>query len=466
MVACTPSTTQVKPATEKPRASEQEALSRWQEVYGEAQEKRPNTLPHQATRPSAVKSSQVASVTDMWQQIRNNYDIPNPVTHPKIQAQLKWFVAHPEYVSRVVERARPYLYHIVRELEKRNMPLELALLPIVESGFKPYAYSSSHASGLWQFIPGTGKAYGLQQDWWYDGRRDVIASTQAALTYLQKLHGDFSDWQLALAAYNCGESAVRRAIKRNKKAGKPTDFWSLKLPKETSVYVPKLLAISHLISSPETFNITLSPIKNEPFFTVINTSSQIDLTIAAKLANMTLDEMYHLNPGFNRWATRPDGPHYLVIPLTKSITFQKALAVLPDKDRVQWTRHKVKSGQSLGSIAHYYKTNAAVLKKANGLHSNTIRAGHHLLIPQTSDHNKLAFSHPAQKQLSKQEIKSRTKKTHKVKAGDTWWDLAKAYNVDIKSLAKWNKKSPKDTLRIGQKLVILTDKNKVSSSKK
>ena len=467
VVACTPSTKNVKsPPAEKPRSSEKSASSSWKRTYGEAQERTRNSLPEQSDRRLKLKYTSPQSVTDLWQRLRNGYGLANPASHPKVQKELKWFAAHPEYVARVAERARPYLYYIVREIEKRKMPMEIALLPVVESGFQPYAYSSGHAAGLWQFIPGTGTAYGLKQDWWYDGRRDVIESTRAALTYLQKLHNDFGDWQLALAAYNCGEGTVGRAIRANKKAGKPTDFWSLSLPKETSVYVPKLLAIAHLIDFPEAFNLTLKPIKNAAYFSVVNTGSQIDLTIAAKLAKMTTDEMYNLNPGFNRWATRPDGPHRLVLPLKNAMIFQQALVALPDKDRIQWVQHKVKSGESVGGIAQKHNISTASLKQANKLTSNKIRAGMKLLIPLSSGKNAVNPSISSKQLAAKKKVKSKKKKTHTVKAGDTWWDLAKAYNVSIKSLTKWNGKSAKDTLRLGQKLIILTQNKRASSSKK
>ncbi len=258
----------------------------------------------------------LAPNTDLWQRIRDGYGIPeSKPLHTATQKQLNWFIKHPDYIDRVVERARPYLHYIVDQLEQRNMPMEIALLPVVESGFQPFAYSHGRAAGIWQFIPGTGRLYGLKQNWWYDGRRDVIASTGAALDYLEKLYGDFGDWQLALAAYNSGEGTVGRAIKRNKKAGKATDFWSLDLPRETSAYVPKLIAVAELVKRPAHYNITLSPIDDSPFLAVVDVGSQIDLALAAQLAEISTDEMYQLNPGFNQWATTPDGPHRLVVPL-------------------------------------------------------------------------------------------------------------------------------------------------------
>lgn len=457
----TVNTASSKPSSKKP--------SPWEQTYGEPLEQEENEL--DSTSFDDVNRFEQAEftpipITDLWQRIRNGYAIASTTMHPETRKQLDWFINHPDYVNRVVERARPYLHYIVDELEQRNMPLEIALLPVVESGFQPYAYSSGRAAGLWQFIPGTGKVYGLEQNWWYDGRRDVIASTQAAMDYLQKLHNDFGNWQLALAAYNCGEGTVGRAIKRNQQAGKPTDFWSLDLPKETSAYVPKLMAVAHLVKNPDKYNIALSPIDNVPFLTIVDTGSQIDLSLAAKLADISTDEMYQLNPGFNQFATSPDGPHQLVVPVDKAEQFQNALELLPDDERVQWTRHKIKSGDSLGKIANHYHTTVSALKQANGLTTNFIRAGNNLLIPMAR--KSVSSSLPAtqsQRLAIQQTSASNNKKVHTVRAGDTWWDIANSYDVDVKKLAKWNSKAPNDMLHPGQKLIIWSETHSSTSNK-
>ena len=399
-------------------------------------------------------------ITDIWQRIRKGYGMKNSGLHEKTKGQLTWFVNHPDYIDRVVERARPYLHYIVHKLEQRNMPLEIALLPIVESGFQPFAYSHGQAAGLWQFIPATGKVYGLKQNWWYDGRRDLIESTRASLDYLQKLHNYFDDWKLALAAYNCGEGTVGRAIRSNKKKGKPIDFWSLKLPKETSAYVPKFMALVHLIEQPKQYNISLSPIDNSPFLTIIEIGSQIDLALAARLAQTTTYEIYQLNPGFKRWATHPNGPHRLVLPLEKANIFKDALAKIPLEKRMQWTRHKIKSGESLGVIAQHYKTTVDIIKDANDLNSNIIRSGHYLLIPISSDKsgnyyntliNQPLITYPST-------LRGCNKKIHKIKAGESWSDLAASYKVNINELALWNENTLEDSLHIGQKIIIWTEK--------
>lgn len=462
LTACNSSVTTVREAPKTPEAAAPVPNNdnAWQQAYGETQDQGQNKLPDVAPLDIDLKKlvqPEPAPITDLWQRIRDGYAIPQPELHADTQKQLAWFVKHPEYMGRVVERARPYLYHIVEQIEQRNMPMEVALLPVVESGFQPFAYSHGRASGLWQFIPGTGKVYGLKQNWWYDGRRDVIQSTRAALDYLEKLHNDFGDWQLALAAYNCGEGTVGRAIKKNIKAGKKTDFWSLDLPKETSAYVPKLMAVTHLIQDPEKYELTLNPIDNTPFLTVVDVGTQMDLALAAKLAEISTEEMYQLNPGFNQWATTPDGPHSLVVPIAKAEIFQKGLAALPSDQRVQWTRHKIQTGESLGIIAQHYKTTMAVLKEANGLGSNTIRAGRHLLIPIASGKPSDYPLTVSQRLTTRQNAPQRgDKKIHTVKVGDTWWDIANNYKVGVRQLTKWNNKAPADTLHLGQKLVIWT----------
>lgn len=406
----------------------------------------------------AEQIAKTEPVTDVWDRIRDGFQISDYQSlHPDTQQHLRWFVDHPHYIDRVVERARPYLYHIVEEVSKRDMPLEVALLPVVESGFKPHAYSRSHAAGLWQFIPGTGKVYGLDQNWWYDGRRDVVQSTRAALDYLEKLYNDFGDWQLALAAYNCGEGTVGRAIRRNEATGKATDFWSLDLPSETSAYVPKLMAVSHMVKFPERYEISLSPVDNKPYLGVVDVGSQIDLAMAADMAEISEDELHQLNPAFNRWATAPDGPHHLVLPLDKIDSFKTALAKMPASRRVTWARHKIRRGESLSVIASRYNTTVSVVKQANKLSSNQIRAGHHLLIPVASGQSS-ALATAASGNGDKQQ-----KQVYTVQKGDSWWEIARQHGLDVKTLADWNQKTTRDLLQPGQKLVIWSQAEQAKS---
>jgi len=407
----------------------------------------------QAAFPNLPKES-----TDVWARLRNNYSLP-PLENSRIQREIDWYARHPKYMDRVNERAAPYMHYIVSEIEKRGMPGEIALLPIVESAFQPFAYSHGRAAGIWQFIPGTGRRFGLKQNWWYDGRRDVYASTQAALNYLQRLNKIFDgDWMLALAAYNSGEGTVLKAVRRNKKRGKPTHFWALSLPKETRSYVPKLLAIAKVVANPTQYNMNVASLENKPYFSKVDTKSQIDLALAAEMADISLDELYKLNPGFNRWATAPKGPHYLLIPVDKAPAFEAKLADLPSSQRMRWKHHKVKSGETLSHIADKYRISLSLLKDSNKLRRNIIRIGQNLVIPVAA---KSARTYRLSETQRKQKIlnspkSGRHKVTHVVKSGDNFWDLSRKYKVSVRALAKWNAMAPRDVLQRGQKLVIWT----------
>jgi len=392
---------------------------------------------------------------NVWQRLFSLYKLP-VIENERIQAEINWYSKHPEYLKRVQKNAAPYLFHIVNEIEKRGIPGELALLPIVESAYRPFAYSHGRAAGLWQFIPSTGRAFGLKQTWWYDGRRDIYASTNAALTYLTKLSKRFNnDWFLALAGYNAGGGSVSLAIRKNKRLDRNTDFWALNLRKETRHYVPKLIAIATILANAEKYNVTLIDIPNEPFFEKVNTIKQIDLARAAELADISIEDLYVLNPSFNQWATSPEGPHYLLIPSSKTAAFKTKLAVLPDSQRLKWVRHKVKSGETLGQIARRYRTTILQIKQANPIKNHLIRAGKHLLIPTANYNNSLyASSVDMRKNAIINTSRQGYKIEYHVQSGDSFWSIAKQYKVGIRSLAKWNAMAPKDTLKIGQKLVI------------
>ncbi len=311
---------------------------------------------------------------DVFDRMRAGFKLDD-IDSPRIDQQLAFYANNPQYLERVFGRAGLYLHHIVQEIESRGMPLELALLPVVESAFEPYAQSWVRANGLWQFMPGTGERFGLKQDWWYDGRRDVIASTRAALDYLQYMHDEFfDDWLLAIAAYNCGEFRVQREVNKNRALGKPVDFFSLSLPAETRAYVPKLMAMRRLVANPEDYGIAFSPIPNEPYFARVDTGGQLDLSLAAELAGITIDEVYELNPGFHRWATDPAGPHFLLLPRDTADAFRSNLELLSPDERVRVSLHKVKQGESVASIAKKYKTQAIVVRDMNNLGQRA--AGH------------------------------------------------------------------------------------------
>ncbi len=403
---------------------------------------------------------------NLWDRLRAGYQLPQG-EHPRIDTHFEWYANNPRYMERVSERADRYLFHIVEQLEAQEMPLELALLPIVESAFDPFAYSHGRASGIWQFIPATGKNFGLKQNWWYDGRRDIEASTEAALRYLSYLHQRFDgDWLLALAAYNTGEGNVSRAITKNQRAGKPTDFWSLSLPKETRAYVPQLLALSKLIADPEPHQVALHPIPNQPHFERVDIGSQIDLAQAAELAQLDIDELYLLNAGYNRWATDPKGPHHLLLPVDKAAPFRQKLSEIPSDERIGWERYRIKAGDSLISLAKRFNTSVKALKQSNNLRGNTIRQGRTLLIPvATKPANHYAFS--AEQRLERKQARARGKSgskriEYRVQPGDSLWKIARRHDVRVASLARWNGMAPKDVLKPGQKLVIWTNNKQLA----
>lgn len=403
-------------------------------------------------------SQQPAEITDVWQYIANDLEFTVP-DNPRVDVQRNWYLKHPEYMARVVKRAKPFLFYIVSELEQNNMPMELALLPIVESAFDPFAYSHGRAAGMWQFIPGTAKRFGIQQTWWYDGRRDVVASTQGAVNYLTYLVEFFDgNWMHALAAYNSGEGRVARAIRANRKANKPTDFWSLNLPRETRAYVPKLLALADILKNRDEYAFAWPEVDNNEVITIVDIGSQVDLAFAADLADMPLEALHALNPGFNRWATDPDGPHRLVLPIDKADAFATALAGIDREGRLNWVRHEVERGDSLLKLAHEYHTTADIIKRVNDLDSNMIRIGDHVMVPVALKELDQYSLSQDQRLASTQNVKrGEHKLTHEVKSGDTLWELAMKYKVSTRDLAKWNGMAPKDMLQPGQELAIWLD---------
>jgi peptidoglycan lytic transglycosylase D len=413
----------------------------------------PVEVPYVPLRDPVVEQS------DLLARLREGFAWPQEPARPAIARELDWYSHHQQYLDRVFERADLYLYYIVDELERRDMPAELALLPIVESAFDPFAYSDGRAAGLWQFIPGTGKRFGLEQNWWFDGRRDVLESTRAALDYLEAMHEQFGDWLLAVAGYNTGEGNVERALKRAQAAGKAGDFWGISqyLPAETQAYVPRLLAVRQLVSDPLKYGISLPAVTNSRRFAVVDTGSQIDMALAAELAGIDTNELYKLNPGVNRWATDPDGPHRLLVPAEQADAFEAALASLGDGERVRWTKHEVKKGETIGSLADKYQTTVAVLREVNGLRSNALHAGQSLLIPGAkASPSGYALSADARAASAQSVTRSGQRKEHEVRPGETLWSISREYGVDIGKLARWNSMAPGDTLSVGRDLVVWT----------
>lgn len=393
---------------------------------------------------------------NVWVRIQENLSISRKLTHPSTQSKLKFYSSKQQFMDRVAERATPYIYYIVQELEKRDMPLDLALLPIVESAYQPFAHSPSRASGIWQFIPGTGRHYGLKQNVWYDGRRDIVASTDAALNYLQKLHKDFDgDWLLALAAYNAGEGNVGRAVAKSVGKGKKGDFWSLQLTNETMGYVPSLMAVAEIVANPQKYNLTLKSIPNEPYFDIVDTGSQIDLATVSQLTGMSMEEIYILNPGFNKWATDPDGPHHLLIPVNRSAHFKQQLAALPQEERMKWQMVEIRNGDTLGAIANRHRTDVITIKSINNLKNNNIRAGRTLLIPVSRQPlEQYTLSQNARSFSNLKRSGDGQSMTYTIKRGDNLWDISQRYGVTVEQLCAWNGLTKKSVLRPGKTLTL------------
>jgi len=396
--------------------------------------------PHFTSPPHSAEASQPA-YEDLWDRLRDGFSLPE-LNSPRVDYYVKWYADRPEYMARITKRASMYLYHIVEELERHDFPMEIALLPAVESAFKPRAYSHAHASGLWQFISATGRRYGLKQNWWYDGRRDVIGATDAAIQYLAALRDEFEgDWFHALASYNGGEGRVRRAIKQNRAQGKPAGYPHLNLRRETMHYVPKLMAVKRIVADPGKYGLTLAPIPNQPYFAIIDVGAQIDLSIVAEAANISTDLLRDLNPGFRRWATDPSGPHRILVPVDARRRVADTLASLPSDQRMRWARHQIRHGDTLSQIARRYGISVAALRTSNRLHGSLIRAGDTLLVPLSSA--SIASTGGSD---SGQPV------VHRVRRGDTLWAIARRYQVLIRQLQRWNHIAANDTLRPGQEI--------------
>jgi membrane-bound lytic murein transglycosylase D len=427
----------------------------------------PDTQPDQANGPGKPEDSgdqvvEAREYADLWERIRAGYAMPSLDSH-LVGVHERWYANNPEYMESMVHRARLYLFYIVEEVSKRGMPMEIALLPAIESAYKPHAYSRARAVGLWQFIPSTGRIYGLESNWWYDGRRDVIASTRAALDYLEKLHGQFNDWQLALAAYNCGERKIERLMQANARKGLPTDYSALKkLPRETRNYIPKLMAMANIVADPAKYGLQLASIPDTEYFAQIETDAQIDLGVVARLTDMPVDELFMINPGYQRWITDPKGPHALLIPAAKKDAVLEGLSKLAEEDRVQWARHEVRRGDTMSRIAGHYGVTVDAIRTANGMHSNHLSVGQNLLIPVSA--NKLAaVQPPAYIRALHSTVRpahaasgERVKVVHRVRAGESLWSIARRYRVYVDQLREWNLLETDDVLRMGQRLFIWT----------
>ena len=399
------------------------------------------------TNSEEDKSSSLEMKSDLWERIRENLTFTLPKDFIEADTYRKRFKNNQHAVNRISKSGQRYLYHTVKRAEELGLPVELALLPFVESEFNPYAQSIYGATGIWQFLPATGKEWGLKSNWWYDGKRDVIASTEAAYGFLSYLNKKFDgDWLLAIAAYNAGPNKIRRAIKKNKTEGKPTDFWSLKLPRETSAYVPKLLVLSELIKDPTAYNVSLLSIANRPYFSIVKTPNQVDLMQAADLAGITPETLYELNPGFSQWATDPSGPHYLVLPLGVSDRFSLKLSSMEIDELVQWDRYQILKGDNLSKIAKKYSIEISVLKEINQMDNDLIYAGKEIMVPRGPAWAKTFLPRS---------------KIYKVIKGDSFWGISKKFGVTIQDLTLWNSLNLTSPLQIGQEIKIFSKYERV-----
>ncbi len=395
---------------------------------------------------------------DLFLRLRSGFKLED-ADEALVDRELNWYANHPDYLERVWGRADHYMHYIVGQLQARSMPLEIALLPVVESAFEPYAYSRARAAGLWQFIPGTGSNYGLKQDWWYDGRRDVIASTRAALDYLQSLHDEFNgDWLLAIAAYNCGEGNVERAVSRNERLGQPIDFWHLKLPTETRAYVPKLLAMRRIVADPAAYGLEFSQIDDAPYFSQIGTGGQIDLQVVSELSGVSKEDLYELNPAFHRWATDPTGPYSLLVPLDSADGLEQTLLSLTPEQRMRVASYEVRRQDTIAGIAKQYATTPELLRHLNDLAANDkLVVGSTLMVPsatiqlpEKAMRAAALFDRPGR--LGRGRYAHRG--LHVVHRGDTLFAIAHRLGTDVRTLARLNNMDVSDPIRAGQRLVV------------
>lgn len=408
--------------------------------------------------PTPLGQNPDGSYNNIWERIRNGYGLPTIESdNLPINNQIRWYSNNQRHVNRVTKQCEPYLHYVVSQLEANGLPLELALLPIIESSYDPTVTSPSHAAGIWQFIPQTGKNFGLKKNTWYDGRRDVIASTDAAIRYLKKLHAMFNnDWLLAIAAYNAGEGSVGRAIQKNKREGKPTDFWSLPLSKQTQSYVPHLLALSKVIANPDLYDLNISDISDTPYFVKIDVASQINLAQAAKLANIDAGELKKLNSGFTGWLTHPTDSCEIIVPIANADAFTLQLESLPKLAIKQWQEHMVKKGDTLNSIAKRYSVSTDTIATINSVKKSTLRVGQRLQIPLPISNTDPAIIEADELlALRKQQKESGKTSYYTVKPGDNLWSIAKTQNISRATLVQLNNLSETSKLKPGQQLLIV-----------
>ncbi len=430
--------------------------------------------PPQPARPPAVKPKEselfpaaagadleplTAPVGDLWERINAGYGMPD-LEGPLVEKWEQWYSSRPEYVARMVERSRRYLYHIVTEVTERRMPTEIALLPMIESAYNPVAMSTSRAAGIWQFIPSTGKHYGLKQDFWMDSRRDVLAATDKALEYLTKLHDDFGDWQLALAGYNWGEGNVGKAIARNKAKGLSTDYESLAMPAETRNYLPKLQAVKNIVRDPEKYGLALADIPDAPFFAIVKTGKKMDTKRAAELAELSLDDFLALNPQHNRPVIAGADEQSILLPIDNAEIFAAKLE-LTEQPLVSWQAYRLKANETLPQVAAKYGMSVETLRAVNGIGPKSrVPVGHPLLVPAQRPSNEAANTLT---EVVFTAVPAGRTFYYKAQRGDTLQRVAVKYGVTVQDLKSWNGIS-RDTLQAGQSIRVTSDVVPVAQS--
>lgn len=407
---------------------------------------------------------------DLWERIRRGFAMPD-LAVDQVQDRERWYADRPDYIQRMTARSSKYLYHIVEELEQRNMPTELALLPFIESAFNPQAVSSARASGMWQFMPRTGKHFDLKQNAFRDDRRDVLASTRAALDYLQRLHGMFGDWHLALAAYNWGEGNVGKALARNKRLGEPLNYTELRMPAETRMYVPKLQAMENLVANPDVLGVTLPTIPNHPYFQTVPLPRDADVAVIAKLAEVSLDDFKALNPSAHRPVMLASGTPHILLPWDNAEIFQRNLES-HDGQLASWTAWVAPKNMKVADAAKRVGMSEEELRTVNKIPPRMlIKAGSALLVPRSISHQKDVSEKLADNgQLNLAPEQVLRKQVVKARKGDTMASVAKRYKVSVDQLADWNKLALNSSLKPGQKVMLMlpgkAKKSKAAAGKK
>jgi membrane-bound lytic murein transglycosylase D len=433
----------------------------------------------------AVADLPALDATDgnFWDHLRSDFQLPSYANEPQVQNQISWFMHNQGYLDRTINRAAPYMYYILQQTEQRHLPGELVLLPVLESAYNPFAYNRSGATGMWQLMRGTASGFGVKQNFWFDGRRDIYASTNAALDYLTYLQSYFSgNWLYAVGAYDTGEGNIEMAVRRNEARGDDTDFWDLPLAAETRAYVPRLLALACIIRDPARYGITLPAIGNHPYLAQVDVGAPINLSRAAKMAGMSLPELKELNPGYNHTTTDPNGPYTLILPIDRVSYFKQELGMVHDSSKGEWGRYRVQRGDTLQTIAQRFNTSVATLRQEDHLGSNApvgrvimVPTGKLTSAPQYNNTVYITTRHSVSTEpatvLAENTISSQIggetrsdfssapqliakQKTHTVKKGDTLASIAKHNGISIHQLEHWNHIRNSKSLRPGAKVIV------------